>query len=68
MPALNAIHPFLDGNGRTLRAFLEALAEQAGHRIDLARIDPDAWKEASKVGYYTQDFHPMRDIIAGALR
>jgi cell filamentation protein, protein adenylyltransferase len=64
---LNAIHPFLDGNGRTQRAFLEVLAEQAGHRIDLARIDPEAWNEAAKVSYYTQDYRPMRAIIASAL-
>jgi cell filamentation protein len=42
MCELNTIHPFLDGNGRTQRAFLEMLAKQAGHDIDLARIDPDA--------------------------
>jgi cell filamentation protein len=36
---LNAVHPFLDGNGRALRAFLEILADRAGHPIDLARID-----------------------------
>jgi cell filamentation protein len=64
---LNAIHPFLDGNGRTQRAFLEVLAEQAGHEIDLARIDPDAWNEASKRSYYTQDYRPTQRIIAGAL-
>jgi cell filamentation protein len=64
---LNAIHPFLDGNGRTQRAFLEILAEQAGHRIDLARINPEAWNAAVKVSYWTQDYRPMRDIIAGAL-
>jgi cell filamentation protein len=64
---LNAIHPFLDGNGRALRAFLETLAKQAGHRIDLARVDPDAWNEASKVSYWTQDYRPMCDIIAGAM-
>ncbi len=64
---LNAIHPFLDGNGRTQRAFLEILAEQAGHHIDLARINPDAWNEAARVSYWTQDYRPMRDIIAAAL-
>jgi cell filamentation protein len=37
---LNAIHPFLDGNGRTLRGFVENLATQAGHEIDIARINP----------------------------
>jgi cell filamentation protein len=64
---LNAIHPFLDGNGRAQRAFLEILAEQAGHRIDLARIDPEAWNEAAKVSYWTQDYGPMGEIIAAAL-
>lgn len=64
---LNAIHPFLDGNGRTQRAFLEILAEQAGHHIDMARINPDAWNEAARVSYWTQDYGPMRDIIARAL-
>lgn len=28
---LNALHPFREGNGRTQRAFLTLLAEQAGH-------------------------------------
>ena len=64
---LNAVHPFLDGNGRTLRAFLQILAEQAGHKLDLARIDPQAWHQASIKGYYTQDYRPMCTIIAGAL-
>jgi cell filamentation protein len=64
---LNAIHCFLDGNGRTQRAFLEILAEQAGHQIDLARIDPRAWNAAATKGYHTQDYGPMQKVIAGAL-
>ena len=64
---LNAIHPFLDGNGRAQRAFLEILAEQAGHRIDLARVDPEAWNKASIQGFHKQDNALMRDVIAGAL-
>ncbi len=64
---LNAIHCFLDGNGRTQRAFLEILAEQAGHEIDLARIDPKAWNAAAIEGYHTQDYHPMHQVIASAL-
>jgi cell filamentation protein len=64
---LNAIHPFLDGNGRTQRAFLEILAERAGHEIDLARVDPEAWNQASIQGFYKQNNEPMRDVIAGAL-
>jgi cell filamentation protein len=67
MCELNAIHPFLDGNGRTQRAFREMLAERAGHAIDLARIDPLAWNAASISEYHTQDYGPLRDVIAGAL-
>ena len=64
---LNAIHPFLDGNGRAQRAFLEILGEQAGHEVDLARVNPEAWNQASIRGFYKQDNAPLRDVIAGAL-
>ena len=64
---LNAIHPFLDGNGRTQRAFLEILAEQAGHEIDLAGIDPAAWNRASIEGFYKLNHEPLRLAIVGAL-
>jgi cell filamentation protein len=60
---LNAIHPFLDGNGRTLRACLEILAAQAKHPIDLGRIDPELWNRASAESYHTQDYGPMQNVI-----
>ena len=36
---INYIHPFREGNGRTQLQYLKQLAEQAGHRLDLARIE-----------------------------
>jgi fido (protein-threonine AMPylation protein) len=63
----SADHRFLDGNGRALRAFLEVLARQAGHAVDLARIDSDAWNAASISGYHSQDYRPMCAVIAAAL-
>ena len=48
MGDVNYVHPFRDGNGRAQLQYLEQLAEQAGHPIDLARIDPDRWLEASR--------------------
>jgi cell filamentation protein len=33
------IHPFLDGNSRTLRSFTAQLAERAGYRIEWERFD-----------------------------
>lgn len=64
---LNAIHPFLDGNGRTLRSFLDILAERAGHDLDLARIDAKQWNDASIVSFRQSDCRPMRAVIAGAI-
>jgi cell filamentation protein len=65
---LNAIHPFREGNGRTLRAFLFVLARQAGHEIKMERIDAVAWNEASRVSFRTGDSRAMRDIIANAIQ
>lgn len=44
---LNRIHAFREGNGRAQRAFLKLLARQAGHELDLRRIQPAAWLSAS---------------------
>lgn len=63
---LNAIHPFRDGNGRTLRAFLFILGRQAGHEIDLAQIEPHAWNEASRQSFRSGHWRPMAKAIAGA--
>jgi cell filamentation protein len=65
---LNAIHPFREGNGRTLRGFLFVLARQAGHDIKLERIDALTWNEASRVSFRRGDSRPMRNIIADAIR
>jgi cell filamentation protein len=44
---LNAVHPFRDGNGRTLRAFLGQLAHDAGYRIRWERIGGEGNNRAS---------------------
>ncbi len=48
---VNYVHPFREGNGRTQLFYLKQLAEQAGHRIDLSRIDPEKWMQASREAY-----------------
>lgn len=65
---LNAIHPFREGNGRTLRAFLVVLARQAGHDIEMERIEAVPWNEASRASFRTGDSRGMRDIIENAIR
>lgn len=64
---LNAIHPFREGNGRTQRAFLEVLGERAGHDIDLERIEPGPWHEASIDSFRTRDYTRMRAVIFNAI-
>ena len=68
MVELNAIHPFREGNGRTLRAFLFVLARQAGHDINIERIDPLSWNKASRVSFRTGDSQAMREIIVDTIR
>jgi cell filamentation protein len=51
MGDVNYVHPFREGNGRTQLYFLEQLAEQAGHPIDLGRFDPQRWIAASRAAH-----------------
>ncbi|MCC8976869.1 LPD7 domain-containing protein, partial [Bradyrhizobium brasilense] len=44
---VNQLHPFREGNGRTQRAFFEALAEAAGHTLDFRGITGERMVEAS---------------------
>lgn len=37
----NYLHPFREGNGRTQRAFLSQMAENAGYEITWGKVDPD---------------------------
>lgn len=64
---INAIHPFREGNGRALRALLVVLARHAGLDIDLRRIDPPQWNEASRISFLSGDAAPMVAVIAKAI-
>ena len=69
---LDAIHPFREGNSRTLRAFTADLAGAAGHRLAWARVGHTA--EAQQRLYHARDLAVMRgdtselaQIVAGCL-
>ena len=64
---LNALHPFREGNGRTLRFFLKVLAHQAGHGFDLRRIEPKLWLEGSAIGLQTGETELLRQSIRPAI-
>jgi len=49
--AINAIHPFREGNGRTQRIFMEQLAKEAGHTLNLEAVSNKiTMVDASKQG------------------
>lgn len=64
---VNYVHPFRDGNGRTQLLYLEQLCMRAGHSIDLRRLDPQQWLEASRRSY-AGDYALMTQCISGAIR
>uniref|UniRef100_B0T2Y2 protein adenylyltransferase n=1 Tax=Caulobacter sp. (strain K31) TaxID=366602 RepID=B0T2Y2_CAUSK len=62
LTALNAIHPFREGNGRTQLTFMTLLAARAGHPFDLARLEPEAFLKAM-ISSFFGDEAPLRDHI-----
>ena len=63
---VNYIHPFREGNGRTQAQYLKQLAMRAGHDLDLRRIDPALWIEASKSSHGA-DYELMGRVIRQAI-
>jgi cell filamentation protein len=63
---VNYIHPFREGNGRCQIQYLKQLAAQAGYDLDLTRIDPVGWIDASKASHAT-DYSLMAEVIAKAI-
>ena len=63
---INYIHPFREGNGRTQAQYLKQLAEQAGHALDLKRVDPKLWLEASRASH-AAEYSLMAEVIRKAI-
>jgi cell filamentation protein, protein adenylyltransferase len=64
---LNAIHPFREGNGRMQLTFLTILAQDAGHQLNLERLDPAAML-AAMVASFRGDEAPLAGIILELVR
>lgn len=45
---LNVLHPFREGNGRTIREFIRQLALKNGYALNLKKVLPEEMLEASK--------------------
>jgi cell filamentation protein len=60
---LNALHPFREGNGRTLRAFLRQVAAVAGWRLDWSALDPEENVQASRHSLLTAETSELVRVL-----
>ena len=60
---LNGVHPFREGNGRTQRVFLEALADNAGYKLDFSVVSRERMIQASIAGNEKGDPEMMRRLF-----
>lgn len=62
---LNVLHPFREGNGRTIREFARQLALKNGYILNLTKVSPREMLEASKKSII--DTKDLEDIIEKCL-
>ncbi len=63
---INYVHPFREGNGRTQLQYLDQLAAKAGHPLDLTKLQPDQWLQASREAHHGR-YEPMAEALEGAI-
>lgn len=61
MAELNAIHPFREGNGRTVREFIRQLALFNSYELDWSLCEKDDVLEASILSY--DDYTALEPIL-----
>jgi cell filamentation protein len=67
MGELNAIHPFREGNGRTQNILLIILCDQAGHPLDLDRLEPPIMLHAM-IASFGGDERPLKALLLKLMR
>ena len=66
MGEMEALHPFMDGNGRTTRYFFTDLARKAGYDIIWSATDPDRYLEGN-IAAIDGDYQPLVDVLEEAV-
>jgi cell filamentation protein len=61
--AVNHIHPFRDGNGRTQRVFWTQIAVDAGWRLDWRKVTGEVNNHACRVAAESGDLVPMQEML-----
>ena len=63
---LNVLHPFREGNGRALRAFVRELLLRQGLWLRFEKANPDEWLQAS-ITAYDGDLSEMKALLSRIL-
>ncbi|MDB5311614.1 MAG: hypothetical protein JWO38_5816 [Gemmataceae bacterium] len=66
-----AIHPFREGNARTIKLVTDLLALQTGRpllRYDMSHRGRKVYIDAAKAALHRKDYQPMEAVIRQALR
>ncbi|WP_442960067.1 Fic/DOC family protein [Providencia sp. PROV197] len=63
---LNLLHPFREGNGRTLRFFFEEMLFVLGYEIQWPAISQQHWIDANVASVYL-DLNPLIAIFTSAV-
>ena len=59
----NHIHPFPEGNGRSLQVFIQQLAKTQSINLDFSKIDSQEWNNASSLSGIHGRLFEKRDLI-----
>ena len=65
MAELNIIHPFREGNGRSIREFIRLMAKRMGYDINWGNVDKEELLSASIASVY--DYKVLVDVLKGAV-
>jgi len=65
---INGLHPFRDGNARTLRLVARHIAEEAGYVLDWHRIGPAEQNQIFALAHISGEIRPLEIAIDRALR
>ena len=66
MSEINVLHPFRDGNGRTIREFIREIALRCGYILDLREVSPREMFEATVKSVF--DTHDLEEVMLKCLK
>src|SRR5690606_32633823 len=60
---LNYLHPFREGNGRSIREFFRQLAGQSGHQLEWSKVSTEEYMNAVIKSNDPKQIHDLSEVI-----